>query len=222
MPSRLRIGRRLLTGLLVLLALGLAGYGGYGLWQWYRATHTEDVTITSQIITQSVDTPEETVPTEACRNYSVHADQPRKIQIPSVGIDACIQRVGIDQHNAMAVPDNIHLAGWYVGSAQPGQKGVSVISGHVLGRYADAVFKDLQDLAAGSNIRIEMGDGTWHEFTTLATHQYSVDETVKQQFRQVENVDSQLTLITCGGIYDRQTQSYDKRIVVRAELRRDH
>lgn len=211
--------RLLLLGALVVIILGLMGYGGYRLWQKYEATHDKNATVGSQIVTWSVAEPQETPPTESCENYTVPAVQPRKIAIPSIGVDTCIQRVGVDQHSAIAVPDNVHLAGWYVNSVRPGGSGVSIIDGHVSGRYSEAVFANLGSVSTGDSVNIEMGDGQQQVFTVVDTNQYSVEETTKRLFSRIEGVDAQLTLITCGGTFDKQTQSYDKRIVVRAKLK---
>jgi len=218
--SFLKNKNQAVTLTIVVAAIGLLGYGGYGFSQRYQATHSEGVTISQGTVTQSVATPEETSPSESCQGYQVEANQPRKIEIANINVNACIQRVGIDQHNAIAVPDNIHLAGWYVGSVRPAEKGVSIIDGHVSGRYSDAIFSDLQQVTPGDEIRIEMGDKTTHVFKVIDTHEYTVAETTDKMFDKIEQVESQLTLITCVGAYDEESATFDRRTVVRAELKR--
>ena len=192
-------------------------YGGWLLWQRYQATHGPNPTIPTEVITHSTDTPDETPPTEACDNYAVAANEPRKIEVPSIGVSGCNQKVGLDQNNAIAVPTNIHLAGWYTGSKVPSQSGVSIIDGHVLGRYNDAIFKDLKNLRENDIIRVQLGDTSWHEFTVISTGTYSVDKTMDEVYKPFEG-ESRLVLITCGGTYDRASSSYNERVVVRSIL----
>ena len=189
----------------------------YGLAQ-YTATHTPNPTIPTKTVTHSTDTPDETPPQIACNEYTVSGTAPRKIEIPAAGVSGCVQKVGIDQHKAIAVPDNIHLAGWYVNSVPPGEKGLSIIDGHVLGRYGDAIFANLKNLRQGDNIKIQLGDLSWREFIVKNTEVTSDTKAGEAQFTSLPDVASQLTLITCQGKYDAKTNSYDKRLIVRAAL----
>lgn len=220
MASAVRKNKRtiVLKTVIVTISLGLIVYGAWGLWQWYAATHAPTPpTISSKIVTHSTDEPEETPP--ACDDsYKVAASEPRKIEIPSLGVSGCIQKVGIDQKNAVAVPANIHVAGWYTNSPLPGQKGVSVIDGHVMGRYSNAIFTPLKNAKAGDIIRIELGNTSWKEFEVVDTTSYPVGEVMNHLFTPLNDVDSQLTLITCGGTFDRSSQAYNERIIVRAKL----
>ena len=209
---------------LLALVIGLTGFGVWNFWQQYQATHQPEEVVRASLaeltetVTVSTDTPVETPP--ACDDsYQMPADQPRKIELPSLGKTGCIQKVGIDQHNNIAVPTNIHVAGWFTGSTKPGEDGVSIIDGHFGGRYTDdAIFRDLNKLKPNELIKIEYGDRTWRTFTVVRTDLYSVDETAHQQFKKLEGIDKQLTLITCGGTYDNKAKTYNKRTVVRAAL----
>lgn len=203
---------------LLIIGLGLVGYGAWGLWQRYSATHQQNVTIPSEIVTHSTDTPDETVPKDACDNYQVPATQPRKIEINAINVDGCIQRVGIDQNNAIAVPTNIHLAGWYTSSVLPGDAGNSIIDGHVLGRYDDAIFAHLAKLNQGDIIRIQFGDESWKEFKVVEVKSYTIAQAAVELNKQLDGVSNQLTLITCTGTYISQSKTYDQRAIVRAKL----
>jgi len=191
-------------------------YGAFNLWQSYSATHQSDVKIPVEVVRYSTDEPAETMPTEACRDYQVAAELPRRIIIESIGVDACVQQVGRDQDNAVAVPTNIHLGGWFIESAKPGDVGNSIIDGHVNGRYADAVFVDLGNLKSGDTITVELGDYSRKAFSVIETKSYPVEQAAGELFRQLNSVDRQLTLITCGGSYNNNAETYDERVIVRA------
>lgn len=219
MKTRRRVQRTVFSIAILALGLGLLAFGLYGFIKRYMVTHESNPTIPTEVVTQSTDTPSETPPIEACASYTVAANQPRQIDIPKLSKTGCIQRVGVDQNNAIAVPTNIHLAGWYTGSSLPSADGVTLIDGHVLGRYDDTIFAHLKDVQPGDEIKIQLGDKTWLTYDVRTINMYTIAETTKQQFKKLDGVRSQLTIITCGGTWLPQDKTYDKRVVVRAELR---
>ena len=48
---------------------------------------------------------------------------PARLMVPSLGIDARVQKVGLDNHGNVAAPGALMDAGWYTGSAAPGDPG---------------------------------------------------------------------------------------------------
>ena len=201
----------------LIIAAGLIGFSAWGLLRQYKATHAEAPTISTKVVSHSTDNPEETPP--ICdETYKVAADLPRKIDLPSLGVDGCIQQVGIDQEKAVAVPTNVHVAGWYTGSVLPGQRGVSLIDGHAQGRYGAAIFTNLYKLKKGARVEVEMGDGAKHSFVVREIKSYPVAEAAQHMLTPLNDNARQLTLITCSGSYSDDDRTYTKRIVVRAEL----
>lgn len=210
--------RFILFGLLG-IAIGLIVYGGYGLWQYYHATHAQNPQITNEVITQSTSTPSETKPTDACAKYKVGDQYPERLSIPSITVDACIEQVGIDQHGAIAVPDNIYTVAWYVHSVLPGQPGLSVIDGHISGTYnTDAVFQHLSQIKVGSTFTVTMGSGTVYTYKVYDNTSIPLAAAATELLRKDTNVPSELNIITCGGKYDKNTKLYDHRIIIRSEL----
>lgn len=199
----------------IALGVSLIAFGVWAFWQQYQTTHNPTPAIRGGTVTHSTDEPDET-PIKECPEAA--ADMPRKIELPSLDKSGCIQPVGIDQDEKIAVPTNIHVVGWFVDSPKPGDPGVSIIDGHVQGRYSEAIFKHLGMLEEGDMVRVEFGDKSERQFKVATTNQYSAEQTATEQFKQLANIDKQLTLITCGGTFNRDTEQYDKRIVVRAEL----
>lgn len=170
----------------------------------------------AEIITYSTDTPDETKPGDGYV-WRGGANDPKKVIIPSVGIDGFIQKVGVDQNRQVAVPNNVHIAGWFVDSVRPGEKGLSIIDGHVDGRLQDgAVFKRLPEVKKDAEIAVEFGDGSSKTFRVISVTTVPESEAAGLLFSQDPVVSSQLNLITCSGRYI--NGGYDHRTIVSAEL----
>lgn len=204
--------KKVQAGLLCAMALCLICVALFGLVEKHKATRNPNPIISNDVVTWSTQTPDETRP--KCSEYKVTDDKPRMIRIPSLDIEACIQPVGRDQHQAVAVPTNIHIAGWYVDSALPGQSGVSLIDGHVSGRYEKAVFSELKNSDKNDEIIIEYGDKSTKTFSVISVDTLSAADTAQKMLQKNNDIDSQLNLVTCSGSYDKKTQQFDKRILV--------
>lgn len=166
----------------------------------------------------SVDVPsEQAIPD----TYSVPDGQPLSIEISSVSIKGFIQKVGIDQHQAVTAPNNVHLAGWFIDSVKPGESGLSIIDGHVSGRSADGIFKKLPEVKNDDEIVITMGGGGVFVYKVFATKTVPNDQAAKVLFEQNPSVTHQLNLITCTGRYDANTRTYADRAIVYARLVQD-
>ena len=64
----------------------------------------------------------------------------------------------------MQAPINVFDAGWYTGSVRPGQKGASIIVGHVSGPTRHGIFEKLSQLKNGDSITIGNGAGNVFNF----------------------------------------------------------
>ena len=202
-----------LLSMLVFGACALAA--GYALLQQKPAAAPQNSR--PAVITYSTDTPEETKP-GADYQWQGQAHEPKRISVPTLGIDGYIQKVGVDQHKQVAVPSNVHMAGWFTESAKPGSAGLSIIDGHVDGRESDGIFKQLAKSKKDDVFEVELGDGTLHRFTVITVVTVDTKDAASVLFSQNPGVKSQLNLITCGGTFDTKTKSYDKRVIVSAQL----
>lgn len=211
--------KRLVFAVIAFVLVGCLAYGGWNLWRWYHTTHNPHPTVTTKTITYSTSTPDETKPTAACASYEVAADHPKRIQIPRLGVDGCIVQVGIDQNGAIAVPNNIYTAAWYVKSTLPGQPGLSIIDGHISGYYnQDAIFQHLDRLRAGDTLSVTLGSGRVLRYQVTKEQSVPLADAVSVLLAKEPTIASQLNLITCGGQYNKQTKLYDHRIIVSAKL----
>ena len=194
----------------LLISAGLIGYA-------QRAQEISDTgqPIPEGIVTEDVEYPDET-PIEN-DSYEVDNHLPRQIIIPQIGVSGYIQRVGLTSEKQVAVPTNTHLSGWYVESVLPGEPGVSLIDGHVSGRYEDGIFKQIKNLSKGDIFEIEFGDRSRKSFEVISVENHNIEDIDSRFLRPIEGIDRQLNLITCGGAFDEASRTYRERVLVQAK-----
>ena len=170
------------------------------------------------VITVSTDKPDESKKNADNYNWSGAPEDPKKIKIGKIAVDAFVQQAGVDQNKAVAVPNNVHLASWFTESVRPGQLGLSIIDGHVSGPTVDGVFKNLNKLAKDDTFEIEQGNGVVLKYKVVEKVELKVAESAAYLFSQKPEIKSQLNLITCGGQYDRTAKQFVNRVIVAASL----
>ncbi len=149
--------------------------------------------------------------------------RPVQIEIPKLDVTAPVMRLGLATNGTVAVPplQNHNLAGWYDGSVTPGQKGTSVILGHVDSFSGISVFFYIKTLRRGNQIKIMRANGSTAVFTVDG-----VQKVVKSTFPTSQVYGKVrypgLRLITCGGPFDTATRQYLDNIVVYAHLTRTY
>ncbi len=140
---------------------------------------------------------------------------PERLSIPALGVDAPIVPVGLEPDGTMEIP-GVTEAGWFEPGPRPGAPfGSAVIAAHVDYGGAAGVFFDLRTLEVGSEVTVT--DDAGEPLTYIVTERFQVDKQelpVDELFRP--GGEPTLTLITCGGAFDRGASSYEDNIVVRA------
>lgn len=172
-----------------------------------------------EVLTYSTDKPDETKPSKSTYKWQGTATDPKIINLPTINTEGFIQKVGVDQKKQIAVPNNIYIAGWFNQTVLPGEKGLSIIDGHVTGRVNNGIFKDLSKLSDGDNFTIEFGNGSKKEFKVVKKVDTLVKDSASVLFSQEPGIERQVNLITCSGVFDRKSQSYPNRLVIIAEAK---
>jgi LPXTG-site transpeptidase (sortase) family protein len=171
------------------------------------------------VVTISTTQPDEVRPNPATYEWQGGPNDPKYIDFPTINSEGFMQNVGIDQTGAIAVPTNIHIAGWFIDSVLPGERGLSIIDGHVDGLTQDGIFQQLADLNNGDEYTVTMGDDTVKTFVVESVQTLPLDETADVLYSQVSGIERQLNLITCAGSFDRTIGQYDERVVVVSTLK---
>ena len=115
----------------------------------------------------------------------------------------------------MQAPDGPDLIGWYDFSAAPGNAGNVLLSGHVDYLTRTAVFYDLRSLREGDEIIIETAGGVFR-YEVALTYVVEPDSADIGAIVGARSGEQSVTLITCGGTFDRSLREYDRRVIVRA------
>jgi LPXTG-site transpeptidase (sortase) family protein len=135
--------------------------------------------------------------------------------IPSVGIRAVVETQGLDANMVMQVPADPFQVAWYDFTAKPGTPGNAVFAGHVDHiRVGRAVFWNLRNVKIGDGIEYQSIDGQIFRYrvTRITTQSASAPANDIVAPTTVET----MTVITCTGSFDRNSRSYDQRLIVQA------
>lgn len=144
---------------------------------------------------------------------------PVHIQIPTLKVNAPVMRLGKNRDGSVQVPPlNEHnLAGWYKYGPTPGERGSSVILGHVDSYKGISVFFYVKTLRRGDPIAVTLADGTTADFTVDGVQKVSkATFPTKAIYGHLSYPG--LRLVTCGGPFDYHTRNYLDNIVVYAHL----
>lgn len=142
---------------------------------------------------------------------------PVRLVIPVIGVDSTIVDSGITPEGAMGAPKNPEEVAWFNFGRRPGEEGSAVLAGHYGWKNVkSAAFDNLYQLRAGDKIYIEDERGIMTTFIVKKTRRYNPEDDASSVFASYDGK-AHLNLITCEGIWNKDSKSYSKRLVVFAE-----
>lgn len=144
---------------------------------------------------------------------------PVRVQIPAIGVESKLVKLGLAADNSLQVPKDASKAGWYTGGAYPGDVNgpPAVIVGHVDDQEGPAVFYALNQLRVGDEVRVQRTDGSTAVFVVYDFEQYPKSALPTDEVYR-NRKSSELVMITCTGEWDPTAQSYLDNYVVTARL----
>jgi LPXTG-site transpeptidase (sortase) family protein len=133
-------------------------------------------------------------------------------------IDLALIEVGVEENGTMEAPKDWNLGGWFYRSSKPGQRGNIIVNGHYDDEFGrPAAFYQLKNLTIGD--RVFLVDEFGRNYPYQITEIFYIDIDDPNRLTILEDVDdnSELTLITCGGVWI-ENRGYNQRLVVKATL----
>lgn len=157
--------------------------------------------------------------TPSSASASPVSDAPRRLRIPSLGIDTSVEAVGLSHDGALGVPSTPFVVAWYDLGPRPGDPGNAVIEGHLDHPGGPGVFWYLDELKAGDKVLVQSANGAWKTFVVVNSVEYPWNHAPLDLIFG-PNSSANLNLITCEGTFDRGAHNYDHRRVVYTRLQK--
>ncbi|WP_218938344.1 class F sortase [Modestobacter altitudinis] len=145
---------------------------------------------------------------------------PTRLEIPAIGVTSDLLQLGLNADNTVEVPplSKDSRAGWYEYSPTPGQIGPAVLLGHVdSAEYGPGVFFELGALQPGESVAVSRADGSTALFKVDRVASYPKDEFPTDDVYG-DTAGPELRLITCGGTFDPDSDSYLYNVIVFASF----
>ena len=146
------------------------------------------------------------------------------IVIPKLGVNQPTVTMGIlGDGRTFQVPNSAHEVAWYNFSGAPGSSSQNaILAGHINYYGATGTFRYIGTLVPGDIVEVHTIDGTVHVYEVIwARNIFKPSltwEDVGCQPGAGCSSQNTITLITCGGAFDRSSGHYIDNTVVRAEL----
>jgi LPXTG-site transpeptidase (sortase) family protein len=138
-----------------------------------------------------------------------------RVSIPAVDIDGPVFPAAVNDEDELDVPGDAHSLVWYRHGPSPGERGSAVIAGHLNWRGETGVFADLADTPVGAEVAVAYDDGMRRTFIVTAVDlvpkpELSTNGVFARDGARI------LRLVTCGGEFDDDANSYLSNVVVTA------
>ncbi len=145
--------------------------------------------------------------------------KPTNVRIPKIEAESTLVEAGLDKNKSIEVPpvEQPMQAAWYKYSQVPGDAGPAILLGHVDGNKKPGIFYKLHELKTGDEIFVKREDGKELRFVTTRTEQVPKEKLPEDAIYGTTQ-ESELRLITCGGVFDKAAHSYKDNVIVYAKL----
>jgi sortase (surface protein transpeptidase) len=154
-------------------------------------------------------------PSARAQTLPIPGSVPVQIDIPRIGTHAAVIPLGLEADGSMSAPTDPDTVGWFAEGTGVGSPGNVLLDGHVDWAGRLRAFGLLRDLQPGDQVQITDVYGNVLTYNVLWAQLYSADAApVDELFAQT--ADEEITLVTCGGVFDHSIHMYLSRWVVRA------
>ena len=142
---------------------------------------------------------------------------PVAVKIPKIDVNTEVLPVGLDKARAVDIPEDITKVGWYKLGVAPGaDQGSAVLVAHRDGRVqGHGVFYDLGNLSVGDKVVVTDAAGNKLKYKVVSREMISKKGLPLKELFAIDGP-ARLTLISCGGYYDKNNGGYQDNVVVTA------
>ncbi len=143
---------------------------------------------------------------------------PKKILIPSLGLNSEIEPVGLHNSGKLAQPNNAKAIGWYRFSAPPGENSTVLLSGY---RFKEsAPLSQAEQLRTGDVVELinQAGSSFWYNVKTIDF--YAAGKVPMNSLMTTDEGDRVVIVINNGTILA-DSGEYSERVVIVAELNKN-
>lgn len=220
-PHKERHYGRWILSLIVVFSIIVSGWYIY---RWYMTGMTPPIPIPVAKADPSID--ESPISESLTEKHEVGKGEPRYLSIDSLNVGrARVLGGGLNDHNMLEAPRNIHDVTWYKKSITPGNEyGAILISGHGKGNEQNGAFAKLNTLDRGDTITLEREDGKLFRYAVVETKTISIEEMaatgLKTMMESAEAGQEGLNLVATAGKWVPSLGQFDQRVLVRSVLSR--
>jgi sortase (surface protein transpeptidase) len=147
--------------------------------------------------------------------------EPRRVAVPSLGIDAPIVSLQMDADGDLPTPSSARTVAWYDYSAGPSDMGNAVLAGHVDWNFEIGAFAPLIRATPGMTVTLS-ADGTAAVYRIESVSVVPDGDRDGLNALRTDGDNTSITLVTCGGEFDWATRSYQDRVIVRGVFTGSH
>lgn len=144
---------------------------------------------------------------------------PTLLRIPAIHVSASVVPTTVETNGAVIIPEDISTVGWYEPGPRPGDvAGSAVIVGHRDGAVqGHGAFYSLGALNLGDRVVMTTSQGTVIRYRVVAREVLSKRAFAKAAPDYFATTGPpRLTMITCGGLYDKANGGYQANVIVTA------
>ncbi len=146
-------------------------------------------------------------------------EDPVKLKIDSAKINLEIIRVGVEESGQLENPKDWNVGGWFSKSAKAGEPGNLIINAHYDNNYGQpAAFWQLKSVNVNDKVLLVDSLGRTYTYVVTESFYIEIDDPDRLRIFDSSKDVAEVTLITCGGVWDYGAGTYNKRLVVKGRL----
>lgn len=208
--------KQILMGFVIIFLL-LTGCGHTKDHNKENITSNSSTQLKESLPVKEINKPAEHKEEQAVHNQKVEYIIPKQLWIPSVGLKAQVEPVGLLENGQLEVPVSSEVVGVFVDGVLPGQQGNALMAGHVDNYKGPAIFYPLKKVKPGDPVVLSDKEGKYLVFSVIAVESYPTTDAPLDKIFGDTDIE-QLNLITCTGAYNRKKGEHEKRLVVYTRL----